>query len=380
MQNPLSGLQMTNLTQVRLGNLKLLGKQTDFCVFISQENQEEYYKITDIETLLKIADLKSTLSEDELISFDDNYLVRRKVLIELTASMELKAKDILKYSLEEFNNGAARPFLCSLNYFSPVDPVIVKTFAIGSKRSSPTEETRKRPKYNEDLTIDVNKANGHTGQSTKSTIENNLPSLTNMLDADMRRKSVTVDDQRKMMMQNDMQQISNLKQQIYKKRAMPPFGLNTTLKPDLLTPSKSSPGHSSNGLSSSGHSMNMNNMNNMNMNSGMSSNGTPITPKPTVKQMFLPMFDKLCEYMDAQTARIDVSLNVARNTEKGLHDIRKQFKEFADNMNNNFLVELKKILVSVDSRLRKLERASLMQTPSSDDMKFFATRKSSLRE
>ena len=367
---------MKNLTQVRLGKLTLLGTQADLCMYVSQSDQDEYYKLNDIEVLLGIRDIKESVDINSLIEFEGTYLVKRAALRSLTETMDLKTKKILDFTLEDFNNGSARPFLCSLNHFTPVDPSIVKTFAIGgagSKRTSPGEEMsiRKKMKMENELTIDV-----------KQQMEN-LPSLTNMLDNEMRRKSITptgleaemANQRRQSLAQDDLRNMSHLKQQMYKKRGMPPFGLNTTLKPEVLTPSNSSPGLSS---QMSGSAMSNNGMSN----GGLSAQSAPMSgaPKPTVKQMFLPMFDKLCEYMDAQTSRIDVSLTTGRHTEKGLYEIRKQFKEFADNMNNNFLVELKKILVSVDSRLRKLERASLLQTPATDDMKFFAARRNSVRE
>ena len=363
---------MKNMTQVQLGKLTQLGARVDFCLFVSQDEKEEYFKLNDIEALLGICDVKDSVDQSSLIEYEGTFLVKRSSMKALTESLDLKTKKVLEFSLDEYNDGSARPFLCSLNNFTPVDPFIVRTFSIGGvKRLSPEEETsiRKKLKASNDLTIDVQ----HSME--------NLPSLTNMLDNDMRRQSINsvnleqdLANRRKSMAQDELRNISMLKQQMYMKRGMPPFGLNTSMKPEILTPSKSSPGMSSNGMPSG-------------IPNGMPSGGPPLSstpmsgsPKPTVKQMFLPMFDKLCEYMDAQTSRIDVSLTTCRNSEKGLYDIRKQFKDFADNMNNNFLVELKKILVSVDSRLRKLERASLLQTPASDDMKFFSPRKSSLRE
>eukprot|EP00834_Sanchytrium_tribonematis_P008104 NODE_860_length_3458_cov_1.103007.p2 type:complete len:361 gc:universal NODE_860_length_3458_cov_1.103007:1898-2980(+) len=346
--------EMTNLTQVKLGTYSVLGTTNDFCMYISQDEQEEYYKVADMEVLMGVRDLEGSLDESDFLQFDEGLLIKRSMLQAMTENVEMKSKDILNFSLEDYNNGNARSYMCGLQNVTPIDPTIVRTFAIheSRKRSSDEEEImRKKMKMGGNLTIDVN-----------SPMEPNLPSLTNMLGTERRGSTHSSEDhnsRRRSLVQDELRNIAHLKQQMYKKRGLPPFGLNTSLKPELLTPSKSSPG----------------------MSSSMS-NGTPVTgsPKPTVKQMFLPMFDKLCEYMDAQTSRIDVAMSHGRSSEKGLFEVRKQFKEFADNMNNNFLVELKKILVSVDSRLRKLERASLLQTPASDDMKFFAMRKNSVRE
>eukprot|EP00835_Amoeboradix_gromovi_P001519 NODE_70_length_23697_cov_0.294771.p8 type:complete len:320 gc:universal NODE_70_length_23697_cov_0.294771:22046-23005(+) len=307
---------MKNVTQVRLGKLASSGLLVDFCIYIAQDDNEEYYKLNDIEVLLGVRDVKNTINTENLLEYDNSYLVQRNALKMLTETMDLKSKQILTYDLEDFNNGKARQFLCALPNFTPVDPIIVKSFAIGGhKRSSPSSDEenimRKKMRIGNELTIDVK-------QSTES-----LPSLSNMLDSSgMRRQSVSEDapNRRKSAVQDELRNISQLKQQMYMKRTMAPFGLNTAMNPDLLTPSKSSPAISINGMSQQG------------------STPTSGSPKPTVKQMFLPMFDKLCEYMDAQTSRIDVSLAASRNCEKGLFDIRKQFKDFADNMNGKLLL------------------------------------------